>query len=151
MLKRPEAKPAAGTRPTGAPQTAAHPPAGLAQPLAGADQQTSYTALVESPLLRQQLHRLPKAARAYYCMLACVLAGLALHAPGLAGRKSLSAAEPAAGCTSLVDNIPDLWCDSVCAPDPASESCKPVCNCPAAAKASKQQEQQQQQQQQQQQ
>ena len=74
-------------------------------------------------------------------MLACVLSGLALHAPGLAGRKSLSAGEPAAGCTSLVDNIPDLWCDSVCAPDPASESCKPVCKCPAAAKASKQQQQ----------
>ena len=84
-------------------------------------------------------------------MLACVLSGLALHAPGLAGRKSLSAGEPAAGCTSLVDNIPDLWCDSVCAPDPASESCKPVCKCPAAAKASKQQQQQQQQEQQQQQ
>ena len=78
-------------------------------------------------------------------MLACVLSGLALHAPGLAGRKSLSAGESAAGCTSLVDNIPDLWCDSVCAPDPASESCKPVCKCPAAAKASKQQQQQQQQ------
>ena len=82
-------------------------------------------------------------------MLACVLSGgLALHAPGLAGRQSLAAGESAAGCTSLVDNIPDLWCDSVCATAPDTESCKPVCKCPAVAKKTKQQQQQQGQQQQ---
>ena len=89
-------------------------------------------------------------------MLVCVLSfAAALGRHGCSehhgcGLHPLIPEEPV-GCTSLLDDIPvgdiekwNRWCDSACAAAPDTESCKPVCKCPAVAKskvsASKQQE-----------